>query len=366
MVEMNYKKNCKVAIFKAPESTNYRQVVKDHMLEMSNITWTPKETFPIKWKGEPRFKIELVYEKGKTYHGMTYTDTKGCLDLFKQLLKDGVFTPNSEYYEECFGNHCSASMDMAYQQIIDFPYAGGVKPNPQRGTMLKLVGDLQIPKQYGVRYDSADVWRTNSKQKVMEAFAAVDTGDIMYYCDKNRSGHARMVSRPSEVVRFESGEIDPENSYVICIEQTNCFDKPENVGEKNTTWYIDHKYSFAKLYEKRFMPVTLTIYTSGEKSKDAFIIYEGDNNAETIKTGLNGNVTSTFPLNYVRITIKDKDDNLVGHSIKYNLNNHYYIDVAEMYEALHIDTLSKGTYTFNLRAGIARGGKDFETFEFTV
>jgi hypothetical protein len=297
---------------------------------------------------------------------MTYTETTGCLDLFQQLLKDGVFTPNSEYYEECFGNHCSASMDMAYQQLIDFPYAGSVKPNSQRGTMLKLVGDLIQPTQYGSGYDSADVWRINPKQKVMEAFAALDTGDILYYADKTRSGHARMISRASEVVRFDNGEIDPENSYAITVEQTNKFDKPEYAGEKHTTWYLDHKYSFATLYEKRFMPVTLTIYTSGEKSKDAFIIYEGNNNSETLKTGLNGNITSTFPLNYVRITIKDKDENLVGHSIKYNLKKDYYVDLSEMYDALDLAKLPKGTYTFNLRAGIARGGKDFETFEFTV
>ena len=142
MSEMIFKENCKVAIFKAPESDNYRQVVMDYMMKMANITWTPKETFSIKWKGEPRFPINLVYEKGKTYHGMTYTDTKGTLDMFEQLLEDGEMTPNSEYYDECFGNHCSASMIMSYQQILDFPFRGLCKPNSARGTMLKLVGNL--------------------------------------------------------------------------------------------------------------------------------------------------------------------------------------------------------------------------------
>ena len=366
MSEMIYKENCKVAIFKAPENTNYREVVKEYMLRMANVEWTPKETFPIKWKGEPRFKIELVYEKGKTYHGMTYTETKGSLDLFEQLLEDGVFTPNSEFYEECFGNHCSASMDMAYQQVVDFPYLGGVKPNKMRGTMLKLVGNLKIPTEFGSRYDSLDVWNANSKKDVMEAFASVDTGDIMYYCDKHKSGHARMVSRPSEVVRFDNGEIDPENSYVITVEQTNKFDTTDAAQGKATTWYLDHKYSFAKLYEKRFMPVTFTIYTSGEKSKDAYLVYEGNNNAETIKNGLNGQVDSTFPLTYVRVTIKNKEGKLVGHSIKYNLICSYHVDLADLTDDLKIDNLEKGTYTCNIRAGIARGGKDFETFEFTV
>ena len=366
MSELLFKDNCKVAIFKAPETDDYRKVVIDYMKKMSEITWTPKETFAIKWKGEPRFKIELVYEKGKTYHGMTYTDTKGSLDLFELLLEDGVLTPNSEFYEECFGNHCSASMDMAYQQILDFPYQGTVKPNDQRGTMLVLANGLKQPTQYGRGYDSFDVWDINSKEDVLEAFANLDAGDVLYYCNKKKSGHARMVSKKSDVVRFPSGDIDPENSYVYTTEQTNKFDTPEYAGEKNTTWYVDHKYSFATLYEKHFMPVTFTIFTSGEKSKDAFIIYEGNNNAQTIKDGLNGNVTSSFPLTYVRVTVKDKEGKLVAHSIKYNLSKCYYAELSELTEALKLDTLPEGTYTMNIRAGIARGGKDFETFEFTV
>ena len=119
MADMIFMENCKVAKFPAPEGDNYRKIIKDYMMKMATIEWTPTETFSIKWKGEPRFKIDLTYEKGVKYHGMTYCDTKGNLDMFEQLLENGEFTPNSEYYDECFGNHCSASMDMAYQQCFD-------------------------------------------------------------------------------------------------------------------------------------------------------------------------------------------------------------------------------------------------------
>ena len=175
-----------------------------------------------------------------------------------------------------------------------------------------------------------------------------------------------MVSLPAEVVRLENGVIDPENSYIYTVEQTNCFDKTDAAKGRNTTWYIDHKYSFAMLYEKRFKPVTFTAYTSGEKLKDAFIIYSGVNNAETIKNGVSGTITTTFPLTYVRITVRDKEGKLVRTAIKYNLPKDYFADIAEMNEELDLATLEKGTYSFNLRAGIARGGADFETFEFTV
>lgn len=366
MADMIFMDNCKVAVFKAPEGDNYRKIVKDYMMKMADVEWTPKETFSIKWKGEPRFKIELTYENGKTYHGITYTDTKGNFDMFEQLLEDGIFTPNSEYYEECFGNHCSASMDMAFQQCFDFPYAGTVKPNPQRGTMLKLCGNLKQPTVYGAGYDAADVWAINSKNDVLEAYATMDAGDILYYSNKHKSGHARMVSLPAEVVRFENGVIDPENSYIYTVEQTNCFDKTDAARGRNTTWYVNHKYSFAELYKRFFKPVTFTAYTSGEKLKDAYIIYSGVNNADTVKNGVSGTITTTFPLTYVRITVKDKDGKQVRHGIKYNLSNDYFADVSELNEQLDLASLEKGTYTLRLRAGIARGGADFEEFDFTV
>ena len=366
MITKNFFENCKVAEFKAPEGNDYRKIVKDYMLKMANVEWTPKETFSIKWKGEPRFKIDLTYEKGVKYHGVTYTDTKGSFDMFEQLLENGVFTANSEYYDECFGNHCSASMDMAYQQCFDFPYTGTVKPNPKRGTMLKLAGNLKQPTAYGTAYDSADVWAINSKNDVMEAYACLDAGDILYYSNKHKSGHARMVSLPAEVVRFDNGVIDPENSYIYTVEQTNAWDETDAAQGKNTTWWIDHKYSFDTLYKKFFKPVTFTAYTSGEKLKDAYVIYSGTNNADTIKNGVSGTVTSTFPLTYVRITITDKDGKLVRTAIIYNLSCDYFADISTMNEQLDLASLEKGTYKLTLRAAIARGGQNFEEFEFTV
>jgi len=366
MCEMIFNDNCKVAHFKAPKSDNYRQVVMDYMMKMADYEWTPKETFSIKWKNAGDFGVDLTYEKGKIYHGMTYSNTKGTLDEFEQFIEDGAFVHNSEYYEEIVGNHCSSSMDMAYQQILDFPYYGGICPSPIRGTMLKYTGDIQMPpKSYG-KFDVSDLWIINSKKTVMEAYAQLDMGDVLYFFSKVRTGHLRMVSKPAEVVRFENGEIDPDNSYIYTVEQTNTFDTQDTARGRNTTWFINRKRTFTTLYERFFAPITFTIYTSGEKSKDSFMFYTGVNNAETIKNGINGNITSSFPLTYVRITVRNEDKKIVAHSFRYDLQNHYTMDLAEMGKKLDLSSLEKGTYTLTIRAGTARGGVDFEKFEFTV
>lgn len=367
MSEMSFFDNCKVATFKAPESSDYRQVVLDYMMKMADYEWTPKETFSISLKKDRTdMKLGLVYEKGKTYHGVTYCYTKASFDEFLQMFEDGKFVNNSEFYEVCVGNNCQSSIDMAYQQLIDFPFYGSIQPNPNRGTMLKLAGDLKLPFEWGKSYDSEDIWNANSFNDVMEAYATLDRGDVVYFSSRKRSGHLRMVSKPAEVTRFENGAIDPENSFIYTVEQTNIWDTQDTARGRNTTWFVNRKRTFATLYRRFFKPVTLTMFTSGEKPKDAHVIYSGINNAETVKNGITGTITSTFPLSYAKISVRDKDGKLVTSALKYDLPKCYFIDLSELNEELALSTLDKGTYTLTIRAGIARGGVDFESFEFTV
>ena len=365
MCKMTFNDNCKVAIFDPPVGDNYRQIVMDYMMKMANFEWTPKETFHIKWKNAGDFGVDLVYEAGKTYHGITYSNTKASLDEFEQFFEDGKFVPNSEYYEEIIGNHCSSSMGLAYQQLLDFPYYGGIAPCPERGSMLKYTGNLKYPKDFG-KFDVSDLWNLHSKKEVMEAYADVDMGDVLYFFSKVRTGHLRMISKPAEVVRFENGEIDPDNSFIYTIEQTNQFDTQDTAQGKNTTWYINRKRSFTTLYERFFCPITFTIFSSGERPKKAFLTYHGINNAETIKDGVSGEINSTFPLAYVRITVRDSEGKLVKSAIRYDFQRTYYIDLADMNKDLDIASLESGKYTLAIRAGIARGGVDFEKFEFEV
>ena len=365
MSELIYNDSCKVAIFKAPEGDDYRQIVMDYMMKMADFEWTPKETFHIKWKNAGDFGVDLVYEKGKTYHGMTYSNTKCSLDEFEQFFEDGKFVPNSEYFEEIIGNHCSSSMGLAYQQLLDFPYYGGIAPSPIRGTMLTYCGDIKAPKGYG-KFDVSDLWNLHSKKTVMEAYASVDKGDVLYFFSKVRTGHLRMISRPAEVTRFENGEIDPDNSYIYTIEQTNCFDDQDTARGRNTTWFINRKRTYTTLYERFFCPITFTIFTSGEKPKDAFVTYTGKNSPDSLADGVNGEIISSFPLTYVRMEVRDADNKLVASSHRYDFQRTYKMDLAPMGEELKLNELAKGEYTFKLRAGIARGGVDFEYFGFSV
>ena len=63
------------------------------------------------------------------------------------------------------------------------------------------------------------------------------------------------------------------------------------------------------------MPITLDIFHDNTPITDAFVFFDGKNTPETIKDGLTGLITCNYPINYVRVNIKDKDGNLLNHPI---------------------------------------------------
>ncbi|MBQ4116831.1 MAG: hypothetical protein IJD37_05595 [Clostridia bacterium] len=346
--------------FKAPEG-DYRQIVMDYMMKMANTTWIAGEDFSITWKKLGDFKVDLNFTKGETYYGIPYSQARASLDQFYMFAKDGEeFTSPNYYYEEMVGNHCSSSIGLAYQQLIDFPFEGRLKPCKAREGIISFVNGLQKPETD--EYFTQDIFDLNGQDAVFEAYASVKSGDIINKI-KPGTGHARMA-RSVTVVRDSDGKINPEESIVYCIEQTNEFDKTRT--DRKTTWWIDRAYTFQKLWNTNFMPLTLDIFHTKEPLKDAYIAFDGKNDNCSIKTGINGTVSSNFPLAYVRAYIKNTEGNTVSEIYKYKFAKQYDLDLSDYYSELNIQNLPDGKYTYTLRAGIGRGGCEIEKFDFTI
>ena len=351
-------------VFKAPEG-NPRDIVMDYMLKMAQIQWTPTTTWTTGWKNTAKFKVELTYEAGKTYYGLPYSDTRAPLSEFELFLDNGKFTPNSPYYEELIGNHCSSSMTMAYQQIIDLSYPAGLRPTTKRIGLLRFPDGIITPPSESTttpnQWYSDQVLKVNDRDKIFEGYASLGKGDIVMKDTKN-GGHTRMVSKV-EVKKTVAGKINPGSSVVYCVEQTNAWYD----NQKNSTWWIDKKYSFSQLYSDFFMPVTLDIFhEENPVIDDAVICMKNKNTPDSILKMLNGTIESNFPLSYVYITIKDSNGKTVGEKFDYNMGEQYKYNLRNAGIKLGIDKLSPGTYKYEVVAAIARGSATVESFEFTV
>ena len=351
--------------FKAPEG-NPRDIVYNYMLSMAKIKWVATESWVTTWKEQGDFGVNLAYDVGKTYYGVPYARTNGTLDEFEQFVVDGTFKPNSPFYEEIVGNHCSSSMVMSFQQIIDLTYSGALKPLRSRTGLLMFPKGVEIPPARNGstnpdNWISETCFAHNGQEAIFNGYAQLDKGDILYK-NIDGSGHTRMVSKV-ELYYSPTGKLMPNRSYVYCLEQTNAWYDTN----KNSTWWIDKKYSFSQLWDTFFMPVTLCIYhEENPVIVDNHIAMTGKNTPDTIKTMLKGTIETDSQLTYVYITIKDQAGNIVSDHLHYNLTKEYKASLRNMHYPLAVDKLPAGTYTYNLRAGIARGGVDIETFQFTI
>lgn len=364
-IDINDPKLTFVQEFPAPEAKtgdDLRQIVLNKMKEESEIEWVAAEDFHTGWKPgeEGDFGVDLDYKKGTTYKGITYTDKASTLDQFQQYLKDGKFKSDSYYYRECVGNNCSTAIVVAYNEIIDFPGSGGFRPNTSRYGVLDYPIELQLPDT--TPYYSEDIHKLNGQEKIFEAYAALGAGDMLYK-NIDGSGHVRLVDHVELSTNF-SGEVNYARSQVVCMEQTNAWDK-ERPGV-NSTWYVGHKYGFSTLFQTNFTPVTLCIFhEENPVLKTAYITFNGTNTPESVLEGFQGTVESNFVLNYVRMSLTDKDGNIVSCVNKFLRNNSYSYNIRkDQYEVFN--GVPAGTYTFTLRAGIGRGGCDIEKFEVTV
>ena len=359
MNEVSFRSDLKVAKFPAPQGSK-RKIVFDYYMKMATIPWIAPHDLCNTWAPgtEKDYGVKLNYKGGKTYYGVVYANTKADYDQFAECIdENGVFHCDSYYYTEIVGNHCSSSMFLAYQQIIPLGW-GTLRPSEARRGLTCLPANLKNPGA-GV-WVSKDLFDLNGEEAIYEAYATLEYGDILFFC-KHGSGHVRMVS-DVDVKRDENGKIDPENSYVITVENCSAW----YTKDENSTWHIDKRYSFARLFKTLFMPITLDTFHDNTPITDAYMFYDGNNTPETLKDGLKGVIESNYPLNYVKATIKDENGNIVKKMFVRNLGEVYTVDIAKESAELGLFDLPAGTYEYKLRAGIARGVTEFEKFSFTV
>ena len=220
-----------------------------YMHEMSEIKWTPSEDIDL-----TSIIKTLYYKKGETYYGMIYNTNKGVDgETFCTQLEDGVYKgPITR--EKAFGNHCTSAILITWRRLGDKTTAGWTaNMMPQCGTGILPLGDYII--EDDDKTTIAMVERTEP-EVMFESYALMQEGDAILYCF-GPTGHARMICE-NHVVRNADGTVNPEESYIISIEQTSSFDKSRT--DRNTTWYVDHKYTYEMLRKSNYISITVPLF----------------------------------------------------------------------------------------------------------
>ena len=342
--------------------TDFRQAAVDYMYEQASVKWVCAESFGVKEEWE-HWVINLDFQKGVEYTGQPYANSQVNVNLFKRALVDGTYTSPSTSWDDVHGSQCVSSILNALQQVMIID-GWSYTLNPASETFDgKILGNYKVePKPVNQETPTVEVCKANGADTMYEAYSLTQKGDTIITV--NNWVHARMVVE-SHTEYSAAGKLNPRRSYIKCIEQTNSFDKTRTDGVK-TTWFVEHVYTFDKLYEDGYLPATYEVFETGV-SHIPYITLDAENKPEILAKGMVvGNVKSNYPLRYVVLEVFDKDGNTVKeYTVRGNMTDYAY-GLRKFSYNLFGSGLEKGDYTFVLTAGIALGEHEFERVDFSV
>lgn len=232
-----------------------------------------------------------LFEEGKTYQGLPYCHSGGGMARFLAPMakKEGqvyITKPgleNGHYYigdyarehgfpdKETFGfiqymgNDCSSAVSWSWRQVSSVDIAEGGCYGRYSGNMIpteankKNHGILPVGDFFACAEDTREVLAQVGENAIYEALAKAIRGDGL--CGFDTSGHVLMISYDPMVIRNGAGEIDPNESFLVTIEQGGGF--YDSKGEDNrfkpnlpepiqSSWRVDYRYRFFDMARKGY------------------------------------------------------------------------------------------------------------------
>ena len=349
-----------------------RQVVVDYMYEMANIEWTPSEDID-----STQVHSSLYYTKGVKYHGIMYVTgsrTMTDADEFRaQLNEKGEYIgpPNAS---KGYGNHCSSALRLAYDLVsekVDFGYTGEMAPNMNKGMI--ALGNYKYKDSYKTSYG---IFADNPNTDVfVEGYTLLQKGDAILTSWPNpngndpsiaQTGHARMIVE-NHIAKNGAGKVNPHKSYVITIEQTSSFDKQAKEGI-NTTWYVEHKYTYSDLINTKYIPLTIEAFEA-EKEDTTFTTKSLNTEKNFTDGTFKGIVRSSFlPILSVTAEVTDKDGKVVATQVIKNTNKDNKLTFQFKNEEMNDEfkNLAAGSYTYTITANTAYASAKVYKLDLTI
>ena len=353
----------KVVEFELP--TDFRKALVDYMFKCAEIKWVAKDNFDM-IQDNVTWTVGLSYKKGTVYHGIPYTDTPVSYSFFKDKIVNGKYIPESFGWEEAPGLNCYSSIILAYQQFD--PYTGGRVESWIPGNKdfwMDPVGDYE-GKDTPLTHEVCEL---NGKEKMCEAYAHLQNGDVIYDVTDivNFMMHCRVIVGEPTVVRNGAGKVIPTRSYVTCIESTNKFDASRTDGV-NTTWYVNHKYTFDNLYSTGYVPITFKAYSKPLSEMEVpYIGLDTEITSQLLAKGaLTGMIKSNFPILYARAEILDANGKVVESIEKINrFSSTKKMSVRTNFGKTFEKLETGKNYTFVLTSGLSHGDVELSRVDFT-
>ena len=304
-----------------------RQRVVEEMYKMGTVQWHVTQTFSHSCTCTAA-QCHGAFEPEYTQIGIPYNHKNGSWSRFLYCMderedgsyqfKDWVYgTDGYDGHDLYIGNDCSTAVLQAYLTVsnsIDFIRSSYTVPAMNLGWL--PVGDWEWDLGYDMistsHRQTVTYLQHNGPEVMYEAYAQLRKGDgLGQYSEQG--GHNRMLSQDAVVVRDENGKVDPDFSYVLVHEQGPS--SLDEVAKTYTTWRINFKYTFASLFGKDYIPITIEELVTGEMEKPECYLEGG---VDGSRLGLTiGTVKANYSLDAVKMEVRDSKGDVVFEHVMF-------------------------------------------------
>lgn len=293
-------------------SYNLRSIAEQYMRAMGSIEWYVDRTLYRDCHCGASMCYGAFYP-GVLHRGVPYNHKGSGLESAQYMLDENNFMidwvyeqPSYDGWDMYVGNDCSTSVQKAWARVsntISFTSTRNAAPIHGCGTI--AVGDwewnMEPPSS---EIDEFKAYREKTgEQRLYEAYGQLRMADGIV-CQYEGMHHIRMIAADAVVVRDQEGLIDPTYSYVLCHEQG--FVTRDTAFY--TSWKLDHKYTFANLYEEYYMPFTCEEFLTGQMETPEAKLEGGIGGKAGLTTGV---VKANYFVDSVTMVITDDSGNEV-------------------------------------------------------
>lgn len=297
---------------KKPDAMQMRQMAVQAMRDILSIQWSPKNNIRYRKNG-PGNKREFVHEARHTYAGLPYSSASSGLFQFLEYYNSETgcleYDGTSDAFNLELGSTCADTLLWAWSTVAN-SFTGGYYPIlmvPSNG--YKVVGKYTYRDTITSYHEmpSYAIIKNNPKEVILDAYASALPADALISTSSN---HAMMVIEAPVVTILPDGTIDSANSYLMIQDQQagGSIAHREMVDGIEVPYRgrICVKYTFDKLYEDNYIPVTIAEFT-GDKDYEYAYVNVNDPQCANINTLTQITVTSNYPLAVINLISTDSD-----------------------------------------------------------
>ena len=305
------------------------------------------------------------------YCGMPYTNAGSCVQQFMDYYNTstGEFrNPFGTDVGSHLGNNCSSSVYWAWGRISSTIRFRSTEQMTFTNNVVQ-VGDYEVDTSYksfknSDHYNTRVVCDNNGLAKMSKAYAELRPADACVAYDEvtnpEKLKHHTMMVYEVHVVKYASGNINPDSSYIIFYEQ-NSLDYAGTLNGQSVRVLgrLNRKSYFKDLFDEGYIPITCKELDHNEENRAEVkaataTLSTANGTTLTVAQLAKKKVTANYSIARVVVTVTNANGKVVASAFDHATFNTFQVSLSNAVAAINAK-LPAGSYNVTVEADLSNG-----------